>query len=288
MPAMDSPAIPSSLPPRDGDASSHDTVCRRGERESQQRRDVTVPVLLAAALWVGAAAATLAQETVEESAFSCGAEVEVTSRYVWRGLEASDGTVAEPLVWVSAGDFTLSGWGNVPLTAGANRGSFDEADATLAYSATWGKLKIEPTVSWFHYRNQPDAPDTGELSFTLAYPLGPFELFIEHDLDISEYPGAYFDGLGATWTARKSSGGVTPAVQVAVGVGSAKFNEAYVGLATAAVNYVMADFGVTYETEGAFYVRAHVCALATVADSIRNSLPPGGLVFGGVVLGLGL
>jgi hypothetical protein len=286
MPAM-THVPPSFGSPRDGAASSRDTVSRCGGQTLRRRRSVRVPALLVAALWVGAAAAALAQETEEESAFSFGAELEVTSRYVWRGLEASDGTVAEPLIWASAGNFTLSGWGNVPLTAGANRGSFDEADVTLGYSTTWGKLKIEPAACWFHYRNQPDAPDTGELSLTLTYPAGPVELFLEHDLDIAEYSGAYFDVLGATWTGKKSSGGVTPAVQLAVALGSAKFNEAYVGPASAAVNFVMADFGVTYETKGAFYARVHVCALATVAGTIRNELPSGDLVFGGVVLGVG-
>jgi hypothetical protein len=163
---------------------------------------------------------------------------------------------------------------------------FDEADVTLGYSAAWGKLKIEPALTGYYYYHQLDVPNTGEVSLTLTYPVGPLELSLEHDQDVVEYPGAYFDLLGAAWTGTKSSGGLTPAVQLALGFGSAKFNEANIGPSESGLNYVMADFGVTYESSGAFYARAHLSVLTTVDDSIGNELPSADLVFGGVVLGL--
>jgi hypothetical protein len=251
------------------------------------RPRVGVGLLCAAVLVLGGAAQCLAQAAEEEPTFTYGGELEIASRYVWRGLELSDGAVAEPLVWASAYGFTLSGWGNMPLE-GTNSGRFDEADATLQYSAEWGKLKIEPGVSTYSYMNQEDVPDTVELSLALTYPVGPVELFLEHNVDVSEYSGAYFDRLGATWTGTKSGGGFTPAVQVALGLGSSKFNEANIGPSVAALNFAMADLGVTWEGSGAFYARAHISLLTTVDETLRAELPSADLVFGGIVLGVAL
>jgi|WetSurMetagenome_2_1015567.scaffolds.fasta_scaffold106140_2 hypothetical protein len=263
---------PLSGSPRDGASSSRTNVAR-------------VPLLLLAALWAGAAGMACAQDAEEESGFSYGAELEATSRYVWRGIELTDGAAAQPLVWASLGGFTLSGWGDMPLE-GTNSGVFDEADVTLGYSAAWGKLKIEPALTGYYYYHQPDAPNSGEITLTFTYPVGPVELSLEHDQDVVEYSGAYFDTLAATWTGAKSGGGLTPAAQLAFGFGSAKFNEANIGPSVSGLNFVMADFGVTYESSGAFYARAHLCVLTTVDDAIADELPSGDLVFGGVVLGL--
>jgi hypothetical protein len=275
-----------SMGTRDVDQVSLDSLAfEAGATSSVSRRGAWWPMLLAACFLVGFVGPATGQTADEEEpTVTAGGELELASRYVWRGLELSDGAVAEPFVWASAYGLTVSGWGNMPLE-GTNSGVVDEVDATLQYAFTLGKLQIEPGVTAYIYHHQPDVPDTTELLLTLTYPIGPVELSLEHDQDVDAFSGAYFDQLGATWTGKKSAGGFTPAVQLAVGIASAKFNEAYVGPSQAALNFVMADLGVTYESGGAFYARAHVSVLSTVDDAIRNELPSGDLIFGGVVLG---
>jgi hypothetical protein len=246
---------------------------------------VTGAVSLALLACVASVGFSQAEE--QETTFSYGAEMELASRYLWRGIELSDGIVAEPFVWGTANGFSLSWWANMPLE-GTNSGVFDEVDATLQYSFSWGRLTVEPGITGYFYPHQPDVPDTTELLLKLAYPLGPVELSIEHDHDIDAYSGASFDEVAASWTGAKSSRGLTPDAQVSLGFASSKFNEANVGASSSGLNYVLADVGLTYEVSGALYARAHVGVLRTVADAVREALSSDGRVFGGVVVGFEL
>lgn len=91
------------------------------------KKMVTIGIVLVLAALV-AATPTLAFEG------SADAYVGVYSKYLWRGFDLSedDDYVIQPGVDVSAGNFTMSFWGNIS----ENTGEMNEVDLTLDYSTS--------------------------------------------------------------------------------------------------------------------------------------------------------
>ena len=86
------------------------------------------------------------QETAADATITYGAETDINSGYLWRGLLLDDGPVVQPSAWISAFGFTFTAWGNVPMT-GASEGAGQESGGLiLTYDRDWEKLKIEAAL----------------------------------------------------------------------------------------------------------------------------------------------
>jgi len=78
---------------------------------------------------------------------TAGADLVVTSAYVWRGFVPTDRASVQPMLWVKLGDLTVSSWFNV---AGEQpNGALTEHDFTV----DWSKARGAWTFSggWIHY-----------------------------------------------------------------------------------------------------------------------------------------
>jgi hypothetical protein len=215
------------------------------------------PLLLAAVLASTWATAQAPAPSTEPARPAFIASLDYCSRYVWRGLAFSGGSVLQPSAAVEHKGFSASVWGNFVLANEANRHQFNEVDYTLAYEASWGDLTLSPAVQVYTFPNQPGVPGTGEIAVTLSYTLGDFSLFTSQYVDFMEFDGAYFGTLGISFE-RSLGPRWTFAASASGGWASDRFNDAYFGVRDAAFNVVAADVSLEWRPREKLSVRPHV------------------------------
>lgn len=193
----------------------------------------------------------------QTSNFTYGSEIDLNSRYLWRGITWSENFVGQPSVWVSYADFTGTVWGNFFFDDADSRVGCNEVDFILAFIRELAKLSIEPSFSYYLYFNQEDAPGTGEIALKLSYPVGPFSVFTDQTFDIVRYAGAYFGDLGFSYEHELSSK-LSLDAAFKLGCGSARFNDTYIGVSKNAFNLTEMKVSLPYYVSGKFYVCPHL------------------------------
>jgi hypothetical protein len=215
---------------------------------------------------------------------SFGAELDGNSRYVWRGLALSDGSVLQPSVWASLAGFTLTPWANFAFREGDATAGFNEMDFTLDYSRDVSNLTVNPSFSVYLYPNQADAPPTGELALAFSCPVGPISVFTDHSVDLIAATGAYSGdaGLGYEMDLIPS---LTVEASMSAGWGSARFNEANAGVNRAALNVAGTDLALTWSAGRLFYLRPHAALSVLLDRELRAAVLRPLLITGGLVIG---
>jgi hypothetical protein len=104
------------------------------------------------------AVATAEQEVPQQNAedpewrwrfLSVGADVGVTSAYVWRGFVLHDSACLQPDLWVKLADLTVTSWVNVRSGVAADN-HVNEHDLTVDYSRDVRRLTL--SAGWMNYR----------------------------------------------------------------------------------------------------------------------------------------
>lgn len=188
--------------------------------------------------------------------FSYGSELDMNSRYLWRGMVCNDRAVAQPSVWMALSDWSLSVWGNRGLEERYGPAVVDEVDATLDFAHGWGAFTSLASVTYFHYPKQEDAPSTGEVMLGGEYSFGVLSLFTRHSVDYLEYAGGYW-----------GEGGVSVDVSVApslileastgLGWASATFNESYWGVRRSSLSLWSFETALSWSPTEYLYLRPH-------------------------------
>jgi hypothetical protein len=103
------------------------------------------------------APATAAQDVPQQNTdpewrwrfLSVGADVTVTSAFVWRGFVLHDNACLQPDLWVTVGDLTVTSWLNVRSGVAADN-HVNEHDLTVDYSRDVRRLTL--SAGWTDYR----------------------------------------------------------------------------------------------------------------------------------------
>jgi hypothetical protein len=205
-----------------------------------------------------------------EGIFSYGLETDCNSQYVWHGVVFEDHLVVQPTVWVSAYGFTASVWNNhTPQTEHAF-GVGNELDFSLTHELSWKSLTAEAGFDYYTYPHQEEAPATGEASVKLSCKLGPAELSSSHSLDVIEYHGAYFGDVAAALE-HELIPHLSAAATLRMGWASAQFNETYLGVRQAALNFTSAELAATVHISSTFYLRPHAEYFRILDSTIRSA-----------------
>lgn len=221
----------------------------------------------------------------EEGAITGGIELDLNSRYVFRGLALSQGAVVNPSVYVSRGPWTFSLWANFVARDRTNHGQINEVDPTLTYSTAWRGLTIEPSLTYYGLINQPGGASTAELGVRLALPLsGGFELFTNHGLDLHEFDHAWYGDLGVERTWQVSSGIELVAAVRAAGA-SRSFHEAYAGVTASGWSYVGIDLEARVAISASFFLRTHLALTSLRGRALRSNVDDPDLAAGGIGFG---
>jgi hypothetical protein len=218
------------------------------------------------------------------SELSLGAEPDGNSHYVWRGLALNDGPVLQPSAWVSLAGFTVTPWVNFAFREDDAPAWLNELDVTLDYSQDISDLTVTPSFSAYLYPNQADAPPTGELALALSYAVGPVCICTDHSFDLIATPGAYFGDAGLSFESDLVPD-LTMEASAYTGWGSARFNEANIGVNRSALNVAGADLALTWSPRGLFYLRPHAALSVLLDRELRAEVSSPLLITGGLAIG---
>jgi hypothetical protein len=196
--------------------------------------------------------------------------VDGNTRYVWRAIPQSLGPVIEPLVKLGFHDFSISAWGNVPLTDSGTKDKLDELDLSLGWSGKLFILHFDPGISYFLYPTQ-RYPNTAEAQVKVSLDLGPLTPYTFHALDFMGTPGAYYGTLGLTYT-RPFLLLFSTSTDLSVAWADAAFNSANMYVAKNALNSATLGLSLQFSPVKLFYVRAHG-ALNELLDSALRAEP---------------
>src|SRR5687767_13147439 len=85
-----------------------------------------------------------AEEEADSSATTFTFETDFSTRYLFRGLPASEGAVVQPSLFDSRKGYTLGIWGNMPLSRRDGPRQLNEVDLSLSRTIERGRTSIEP------------------------------------------------------------------------------------------------------------------------------------------------
>jgi len=128
--------------------------------------------------------------------FSYGIENDFVSQYIWRGVSYNEGNISQPSFWIEYSGFTFYTWASITVNDKNGNSKNNEVDFAAQYSHQFEDLNIEPSIAYYIYPNQIDAPPTAEANLKLAYPVFGFEIYSNVCLDILEYSGSLSGDFG--------------------------------------------------------------------------------------------
>lgn len=216
------------------------------------------------------AASSLAQEPTEAPTpvVTAGATSAYESRYIWNGLVNSDGPVQQSSLWVASRSVTFTVWNNTDLGR-KHSGQTDEVDYALSTSHEWAGFTLEPSINWWTYPSQVDAPATGVLSIALSKPVGRFTVRTLHTLDVKQYGGAYYGEIGVSHRWEPGTGAGVEA-SINIGAANGKFNETYVGPRIGAANQITLGLSIDW-VSGGYTIQPHLGWTSLLNSSLRDA-----------------
>jgi len=218
---------------------------------------------------------------------TAGADVDIVSRYVWRGVPYSDGATVQPSVWKSLHGLTLSLWSNLVVADRIDRGQFNHLFVAAIYRTDAGRLTIEPGVQAWHTKafSEIAAVTTTEGLVRVSGDVGALQIFTNHTVDLQAYRGAYIGdaGLGHSQALGPRAEVVT---QLAVSWATARYNSAYVGVAKSAINYASLSGQVAIRLDDHWSLRPHAEWQPIIDAALRRALQSKGYFTAGVAVSL--
>ena len=204
---------------------------------------------------------------------TAGADVDVVSRYVWRGVPYSDGAAVQPSVWKSLHAFTLSLWSNLVVADRIDRGRFNHVFVSATYRTDADRFTIEPGVQAYHTKafGEVAAVTTGEGVVRVSTGAGPFRIFTNHSVDLHAYRGAYIGDAGLAHR-RMVGTRAEVATQFAVSWATARYNSAFLGVPKSAVNYASLGGHVAIRLDDRWSLRPHAELQPIIDAAVRRAL----------------
>jgi hypothetical protein len=229
-------------------------------------------VLVFSLLQMAPAAPADPDSTSEETpAWSGGMEMAGTNRYIWRGMTVNKGSILQPTGWLTHKNLTLSLWSSWTLNKPTDDIRRNEVDAVLSYEFALKNLTIESTFNYYHYIDQPDAPNTGEVACSIGYPFGPLTVEAGATVDVIEYPGAtYLEQSLELEKEFNDHWSISSAVRI--GEGFKKFNDAYFGYRKTTVSLLSLEGMLTYTLANGIYLAPFIQFNQTLDSDLKDDI----------------
>ena len=105
-----------------------------------------------------------------------GAELDVPSRYVSRGVALSAGATLQPTAWAAVGPLGVSGWASFdPARHAETRGRPTDVAVTAAYDIAFGALTVTPSAAWLTFPGLDDAASSVEIAVDATFGEGALQ-----------------------------------------------------------------------------------------------------------------
>ena len=216
---------------------------------------------------------------------AAGADVDVVSRYVWRGVPYSEGPTVQPSMWTSVGPLTFSFWSNLVVADRIERGQFNHLFVMATYSAQIAGVTVEPSIQAYHTNavGEVDAVDTAEAVVRLSAPTGPFEIFTDHTVDLHTYRGAYIGDAGIGHQ-RQLGARYQLATELLVSWSTARYNEGFVGVSTSGLNYASLSGRLAIRLDDHWSLRPHAEWQPILDANLRRAMGSNAFLTAGLMV----
>jgi hypothetical protein len=226
------------------------------------------------ALWLCLSAGAGAQE--EESSPTepeLGLDMDVSSRYLFRGVPFSTEPVSQITAWATFSGVSFYAWGNVLLKREPGQNDFNELDFGASYARELGRLTLEPAFDAYVFRMPAPRkpPHTVEGSLKASCALGPIDAFTRQTVDLVFNRGAYYAEAGLSFE-RALSASTSLEVVLTVAWASARFNSMHLGVPEGGLNHTGITLSITYFRGERFYLKPHVEVATFALSPIRTEL----------------
>lgn len=208
------------------------------------------------------------QESVD---LNYGFENDFITQYVWRGLSYNEGFITQPYLWIEYNGFTFYSWSSFTLKDRNNNPKSSEVDFAIQYSKKIESLLIEPSIAYYIYPNQADAPPTAETNLKIAYPIFDTELYSNICLDILEYSGSLSGDFGVNKVLFENDL-INISIDVNTGWANKKFIETYIGTYTEdeIFHFLNLSIAMEYYLSESIYFRPHVEYFNIISTTLKN------------------
>jgi hypothetical protein len=217
------------------------------------------------------------------SDFTLGAEADVNSRFIWRGLALSDNPVLQPSAWATVYGLNAVVWTNVMLTNEASNRLTDILPM-VSYTFAWKNLTIEPGFVYYDITDPSSIQaTTAEASLEASIEVARFRLRTTDYVDVMHTPGAYFGTFGGSWEPKTGRWSFKALAECGWATGS--YNKVYFGAAVTTLDLAEVGASVQYDLTDILYLALHTEGSILLASSLaagrESTLGSGGLTFGG-------
>ncbi len=215
-----------------------------------------------------------AKAFAEEKSPSVGLDLNLGSKYVWRGLVVTDDPVLQPSLTVGYRKFSLNFWANQDLTdKGASGGSdITEFDYTLDYSTSVDAFSVSLGVIQYTF------PNTGAEGTTEIYGV------IGYDFPVAPTLSLYWDadeagGIYGTFALGYSFGlpefsGISSSLDLSgsIAYASSGWNELYYGVDDSALVDLLVTASWSVPVDDHFSAGAYVSYSQLVDSTLRDAV----------------
>ncbi len=231
-------------------------------------RNITVVIFLACIVNAGLLAGTSAGGPGEVEV-----DVDVSNRYVWRGLILTDDPVLQPSMTVSRGGLSLNVWANTDLTdVNGTPGEINELDYTVDYSFEVGGVPISLGGIQYTFPNTGVDPTT-ELYVYFGFDC-PFSPGLALYYDVDEVGGLYGNfslsrSIPLNRVLERES-----EIEFSVGLGYATsgWNEGYYGVSESGFVDFTAGVGFTVEADEGVSLGVNAGYSSVIDGDLRRSV----------------
>lgn len=195
------------------------------------------------------------------------------SKYVWRGLTATDGSVLQPSFSLAYKGFSAGVWGNVDLSdVNGEQGNFTEVDLWAEYAHSFGMFTPAVGVIYYHFPPD-DSANTTEIYLSLGFDviLSP-TLVIYYDVD--QIQGLYISlGISHSFDLyQKGEMSVALDLGATAGWGSEDYNAGYWGVNKSGFNDVLLSVGLPITVMESLTITPMINYSAVVDTELRDAV----------------
>jgi len=214
-----------------------------------------------------------------------GAELDVPSRYVSRGVALSAGAALQPTAWAAVGPLGVSGWASFdPARHAETRGRPTDVAVTAAYDIAFGALTVTPSAAWLTFPGLDDAASSVEIAVDATFGEGALQACAGGVVDAKSAPGAVYATLGGCAGRSLGAGAYVDAALVGT-FANAEFGRFNFGAPAAGLTGAEARLALTFDMPRQAYLRAHASVSQLTHPEARRATNEDTLAFAGLAVG---
>ena len=208
-------------------------------------------------------------------------ELDIVSKYVWRGVSLSKAEAYQPSVNFSKNDITANAWLNYSVDK-PRQSKFNELDLTLSYERDMAGLSVSPGFIFYTFTY---SPCYGEAYVKFSRPAAFLKIVTDHYLSMINggAAGGYYGDAGLGYEKELADDTLFTSSAL-LGWGNAKFNSFnYLTPGMRGhLNVLILDTAITLKVRGGASVRPHLTYYDTLSGAVRTAAgsKPDNLVFG--------